>query len=117
MLKQFIRLLGHIRGAIMNPSPSITPQELRERLASGEKLVLLDVREPSETAAGHIEGAQLIPMRQVEGRLDEIAQDRPVVCICHAGGRSHVVQQMLLSHQIEAINLTGGMAAWKRLGK
>ena len=46
-----------------------TPQDIHQRLAAGERLFLIDVREPSEFALARIEGAELIPMRTVPAEL------------------------------------------------
>jgi adenylyltransferase/sulfurtransferase len=94
----------------------ITPAELSQRLASGEDIVLIDVREPYEWSAGHIEGATHIPMNQVPQRLADIPKDKEVVMICRSGGRSGHVQQHLLGAQgyTRVLNLTGGMQRWAR---
>ncbi|HEY0372112.1 MAG TPA: molybdopterin-synthase adenylyltransferase MoeB [Thermoanaerobaculia bacterium] len=92
----------------------ITPTELSHRLAKGDDLVLIDVREPYEWSTGHIEGATHIPMNQVSQRLADIPKDKEVVMICRSGGRSGHVQQHLLSQQgyTRVLNLTGGMQRW-----
>jgi adenylyltransferase/sulfurtransferase len=94
----------------------ITPQELSQQLAGGADVVLVDVREPYEWNAGHIDGALHIPMNQVPQRLAEIPKDRDVVMICRSGGRSGHVQQHLLQQQgyTRVKNLTGGMQGWAR---
>jgi len=94
----------------------ITPQELSRRLAAGEDIVLVDVREPHEWNIGHIAGALHIPMREVPQRLSEIPKNKEVVMICRSGARSGHVQQHLLSMQgyQRVKNLTGGMQRWSR---
>jgi sulfur-carrier protein adenylyltransferase/sulfurtransferase len=94
----------------------ITPTELSQRLAGGEDIVLIDVREPYEWSAGHIEGATHIPMNQVQERLAEIPKDKEVVMICRSGGRSGHVQQHLLGAEgySRVLNMTGGMQRWAR---
>ena len=83
--------------------------------ASREKPVLLDVREPWEFERARIEGAQLVPMREVPGRLEEIDQARPVVAICHPGGRSMQVALFLeRAGDTNVHNLVGGVDAWSR---
>lgn len=94
---------------------NITPAELNEKLANGEDVVLIDVREPHEWSAGHIDRAVHIPMNQVPQRLAEIPKDREVVMICRSGARSGHVQQHLLQNGYSRIrNLTGGMQRWAR---
>jgi len=94
----------------------ITPAEVSRRIAAGEDLVLIDVREPVEWNIGHIEGATHIPMNQVPQRLDEIPKDREVVMICRSGGRSGHVQDHLIrsAGYTRVKNLVGGMQRWAR---
>ena len=75
----------------------ITAPELAAWLSDSrrEPPLLLDVREPWEFETARIAGAQLVPMREVAGRLSEIAGDREVVAICHHGGRSEQVALLL----------------------
>jgi len=93
----------------------ITPEQLSQRLAQGDEIVLIDVREPYEWNIGHIEGAQHIPMQQIPKRLDEIPREKDVVMICRSGARSGHVQQHLLQQGFTRVkNLTGGMQRWAR---
>ena len=83
--------------------------------ASRARPLLLDVREPWEYEKARIEGAQLVPMREVPGRLDELDQEREVVAICHHGGRSQQVALFLENAGFRKIhNLVGGVDAWSR---
>lgn len=93
---------------------NITPTDLKERLARGEELVLIDVREPHEWDAGHIAQARHIPLAQVPERLGEIPQDQEVVMICRSGGRSGRAQDFLMrQHGYTRVkNLIGGMQRW-----
>ena len=80
-----------------------------------ERPVLLDVREPWEYEKARIAGAQLVPMREVPNRLDEIDQDKEVVAICHHGGRSAQVAVFLEKAGYTRVhNLVGGVDAWSR---
>jgi len=83
--------------------------------AGRERPVLLDVREPWEYERARIAGAQLVPMREVPNRLDEIDQDKEVVAICHHGGRSAQVALFLEKAGYTRVhNLVGGVDAWSR---
>jgi rhodanese-related sulfurtransferase len=76
---------------------------------------LLDVREPWEYETCHLDGAHLVPMRDLPGRLSELEAGRPVVCICHHGGRSAQVALYLESQGVSQVfNLTGGLDRWSR---
>ena len=77
--------------------------------------VLLDVREPWEYDKARIPGSQLVPMREVPGRVSEIDDDKEVVAICHHGGRSMQVAMFLEKQGFRSVhNLTGGIDAWSR---
>ena len=90
----------------------ITPSEVNEKRS---ELVLVDVREPNEWNAGHIEGATHIPLAQVPQRLAEIPNDREVVMICRSGGRSGRAQEYLLQNGYTRVrNMVGGMQRWQR---
>lgn len=95
----------------------ISAPELAAWLADNgrEKPVLLDVREPWEFERARIDGAQLVPMREVPARLAEIAREREVVAICHHGGRSLQVAMFLEKNGYNKVhNLVGGVDAWSR---
>lgn len=95
----------------------ISPKELAAWLAdaSRQKPQLLDVREPWEWDKARIEGAQLIPMREVPARLAELERGQDVVAICHHGGRSRQVAMFLEKNGFARVhNLQGGVDAWSR---
>jgi len=95
----------------------ITPGELAAWLGDvqREKPVLLDVREPWEYDKAHIEGALLIPMREVPARVAQIDEAKEVVAICHHGGRSMQVAMFLEKNGFKRVhNLVGGIDAWSR---
>ncbi len=75
-------------------------------------LFLLDVREPEEWTAGHIDGAVHIPMGELTGRLDEVPRSARVVAVCRSGHRSGRVTAFLVDGGWDAYNLEGGMMAW-----
>ncbi|HMN04579.1 MAG TPA: rhodanese-like domain-containing protein [Flavobacteriales bacterium] len=92
----------------------ITAQELRRIMAAGEKIMILDVREPYETEYCGI-GGHCLPMSQLLDRLPEIPRDRPVVVHCNSGNRSSAVIDSLCCRYgyTNLINLKGGIAAWQ----
>ena len=82
-------------------------------LQRGEKLLLVDVREDAEWAAGHLQGALHIPLGELPQRLAEIPAGADPVFICRSGGRSMAACQMALRANIRSpANLEGGMTAW-----
>lgn len=77
-----------------------------------DDLFLLDVREPAEWQAGHVDGATHIPMGQLGARQDELPTERPILCICRSGNRSGTVTGALQRAGYDAENLDGGLLAW-----
>jgi rhodanese-related sulfurtransferase len=79
---------------------------------------ILDVREPYEWDAGHIEGAVHIPLSSVlaGGEHDRLDPARPVVVVCKTGSRSELAALMLQARGFEAHNLEGGTEAWVGVG-
>jgi len=95
----------------------ITAGELAAWLADErrEKPVLLDVREPWEFEKARIEGATLMPMRELPSRIAQIDETKEVVAICHHGGRSMQVAMFLEKQGFKRVhNLVGGIDAWSR---
>ncbi|USG66299.1 rhodanese-like domain-containing protein [Brevibacillus ruminantium] len=90
----------------------MTPQELMEKLAAGEKLQVVDVREVEEWNSGHIKEAQLIPLGFLPHRVDELDKDVPIVLVCRSGARSHNATAYLTHLGFDATNMVGGMLAW-----
>jgi rhodanese-related sulfurtransferase len=101
----------------MPPSPPTVPEipatEAHRRALAGEVL-LLDVREDEEWAAGRAPEAVHVAL----SRLDpsSVPGDLPVVAVCRVGGRSAMAAQALRERGVEALNLTGGMQAWQAAG-
>lgn len=80
-----------------------------------KKPLLLDVREPWEYEKARIEGATLIPMREIPGRISEVDEASEIVAICHHGGRSMQVAMFLEKQGFKQVhNLVGGIDAWSR---
>ncbi len=93
----------------------ITPVELKERLDRGERLEVIDVREPQEAAICRIEGARLIPLNSLPERLHELDQTKTQVLHCKMGARSARAVQLLKEAGFTRVhNLRGGILAWAR---
>ncbi|MBI3860198.1 MAG: ThiF family adenylyltransferase [Thaumarchaeota archaeon] len=94
----------------------IDPVELKASIDRGEKLVLVDVREPFEYEICRLKGSTLIPLGELPSRLGELDQDAELVVYCHTGVRSVTGTQFLRdSGYKKARNLKGGVDAWARL--
>jgi rhodanese-related sulfurtransferase len=83
-----------------------------EQIRTGGGLVV-DVREPSEWAAGHIFGAMLIPLGDLPARLSELPRNLTIVVVCHSGNRSAQGRDILLAAGFPSVtSMDGGMTAW-----
>ena len=92
---------------------SITPRELKEKIARGKNPVLLDVREPWEFDLARIEGSKLAPMAEILDRVPELDPEAETVVVCHHGARSAYVTQLLSRSGFESVyNLEGGLEAY-----
>ena len=101
----------------MAPVPGIDVIELRQRLTAVPAPFLLDVREPWEYQEGHVPGAQLIPLGELEQRVNEVPRDRPILAICHSGQRSLAAAGYLQQLGYTSVsNVDGGTAAWIERG-
>jgi adenylyltransferase/sulfurtransferase len=97
--------------------PQITPQELRERLDSGDELFILDVREPHEWQISNLSrlGAKLIPKGEVLDRMNELDTAQEIIVQCRTGARSADVVRELQKHGFKKLlNLEGGINRWAR---
>jgi adenylyltransferase/sulfurtransferase len=91
----------------------ITASELKNRLDQGDKMLVVDVREPWEYELCRIKGAKLIPMGTVPANLQALDVDEDVICYCHHGQRSLDVAVWLRGQGIEsAKSLAGGIERW-----
>ena len=92
---------------------SITTTELRDLLAGDFQGLLIDVREPDEYQAAHIEGSRLIPLKSLPDALDTLPRDREILVHCKSGGRSAKGVQLLLDAGFTDVkNVAGGLDAW-----
>src|SRR5262249_57078761 len=100
--------------------PFISMTELSSRIAARpNNLVVLDVREKDQFAAGHIPTAMFLPRGQLELRVNEAFPDPTVriVCVCEFGKISTLAAQTLRSLGfMHAAALDGGMKAWREAG-
>lgn len=95
----------------------LAPQALAERLAAGERIHLIDVREPWEHALVALPGSLLVPLETLPHRVDEArpAAGVPVVVYCHHGIRSRTAARILSAAGIPGVaSLRGGIDAWAR---
>lgn len=94
----------------------ISVREAYERLQQAEPPLIVDVRQPLETASGTVPGAVLIPLTDFAGHYEELPKDRPILTICRSSHRSPFAARQLKKAGYEVIDVKGGMAAWERAG-
>jgi hydroxyacylglutathione hydrolase len=112
------------RGGALETIAEVTPDELAERMAADD-VVVLDVRGRGEWEAGHLPGVRPagetnrihIPLGNLTERLAELPRDRPVVVHCLSGTRSAIGASLLQAHGFaDVAHLQGGFARWTREG-
>lgn len=118
--EQFCGMPAHDRSLYQTSAngdavPGITPRELKARLAAGEELFILDVREPHEWDISNLShlGAVLIPKGDVVNRMGELDTAREMIVHCRTGVRSADVIRELQQHGFKKMrNLEGGINRW-----
>lgn len=91
----------------------ISMRQLERYMQSGTKMTLLDVREPEVFWRGHLMGARNIPLEELEERLEELPQDRPVAVYCMHGGRSLMAGRLLDERGFSVMAATGGLVSYR----
>ena len=98
---------------VVNHATEITAVELKQRLDRGDKLKIVDVREPNEYQINRIAGSQLIPLGDVPQRYQELDKNEEIVVQCKMGGRSAKAADFLRSVGFtKVLNLKGGILDW-----
>jgi rhodanese-related sulfurtransferase len=96
---------------------ALPPREAAAWIKEKKNLQIVDVRTEAEYADGHLDGAKLVPVQEIENRLSEIDQRRPVLLYCRSGHRSARALGILQDHGYTgAKHLAGGIIAWKAAG-
>ena len=117
----------HVRGYLMGgmaalagredlvwPTERVTAPTVAEELAATDPPLLLDIRNPREWAAKHIDGSQNVPLNHLQERIAEIPRDRRIAVHCAGGYRSSIAASILHQHGItNLIEMAGGIAAWE----
>ena len=90
-------------------------REVAEKLRGNAPPILLDVRTVGENRSGHIEGSLNVPLHELSRRLPELEEyrDREIVVYCASGNRSLNAAHLLQQKGFNAVNLRGGMGAWR----
>lgn len=94
---------------------AVTPKDLVARLAAGETVRLLDVRQPEEFSIASLPGAKLVPLDALPARVGELEgwKEDEVVVYCHHGVRSaHAIGWLRTQGFEQLVNLSGGIDRW-----
>jgi adenylyltransferase/sulfurtransferase len=113
--ESFCGIIPHAAGEENNGAPleQINARQLQEAIGSGQKITLLDVREPQEWDITHLPGAKLIPLDQVPERANELDLADDIVVYCHHGQRSQRAINFLKKMGFSKLkNLAGGIDSW-----
>jgi rhodanese-related sulfurtransferase len=94
----------------------VDPERVARWLAEDPPPQVIDVREPYEREAGHIEGTRHIELTALTAEASTIDRDRPVIFYCRVGSRSSMAAQALRVAGFEAYSMTGGLARWASEG-
>ncbi len=98
--------------------PEIVPRELADRLGRPDAPVVIDVRSAAEVARGTIPGARHLPIQELAERLAELdlPEGAEIVAVCESAHRSIPAVRLLRERGYRAVQLAGGMSAWRRAG-
>jgi len=92
---------------------NVSVHEIQQRLSIKDKMLLVDVREPREYNAGHIQGAVNIPLGTLEKGCSGFKRHDEILVICQSGNRSLTAYRKLKAMGFEAVrNVDGGMSRW-----
>jgi rhodanese-related sulfurtransferase len=96
----------------------IKAAELKQRIANGDDIVLLDVRQPDEHQQANIKNSILIPLGDIQRRMDELepVKGKEIIVYCRSGARSAHACSVLTKEGFNVVNLEGGMMAWSQQG-
>jgi len=94
---------------------NISPLEAFDKIEENPNILLLDVRMPNEIPQdGKIAHSQMIPMQVLDSNLYRLDKSKEIIVYCHSGNRSIKATQLLRREGFNAINMLGGIEAWKQ---
>ncbi len=109
-------LFGGSKASQKNRGVNVSPAQAEEAIRADSSMVILDVRtlEEYRSQTGHLQGALLLPVQELEQRISELEQykDRTLMVYCRVGNRSRFAQMILEAHGFSAANMTGGIVQW-----
>jgi rhodanese-related sulfurtransferase len=99
------------------PEIELDPAGVAQWREEDPNLQLIDVREPYEREAGHIEGTRHIELTELSAQAQSVARERAVVFYCRVGSRSLMAAQAFRASGYEAYSMRGGLARWAQEGR
>src|SRR5881628_664173 len=115
MAKTYKQIMDEARQLV----PEVSPEQVKARLDTGERPVVLDVREKEEVRQGYVPGAISLPRGFLEMRVEEAVPDKnaPIVAYCAGGTRSLLAGRILKElGYANVVSMRGGFTAWKNQG-
>ena len=111
--------LHHAANVIRNKedgrAPSLTPQQVKEKIDKKEDFILLDVRSRMEWESQHIPvpQARLLPLPELFQRIDELPKDKEIVIFCRTSGRAYQAQRILMGAGYNNVKfMDGSILGW-----
>jgi len=103
--------IAYSKGWILANFESITPKQTQTLLVNDDNVTLLDVRTIEEYKNGHIRGATLIPLSQLEANLDKLTtqKNKKIIVYCRSGNRSISASRILVKHGFTPLNVREGI--------
>jgi rhodanese-related sulfurtransferase len=112
--------IGALLSIRLQEPPTVSPEEVSRKMEAGRRTVVLDVRTPGEFAGetGHLKGAILIPVQELDARLQELKpfEKDTLIVYCRTDNRSRSAVSILESNGYAAVRMSGGITAWRALG-
>jgi rhodanese-related sulfurtransferase len=99
---------------LFGTAAGVGPDEAQNLLKDGA--LLIDVREKTEWDAGHAPKAKHHPLGRLSTSMASLPTERTLVIVCRSGNRSGRATKMLTKAGFDAVNLEGGMTAWRAAG-
>lgn len=115
VMKQKVNM-GWYEWLVSRNVPNVSPAEANKRLQADADIIVVDVRQPSETASGVVAGSVVIPLSEFGRRMAELPRDRPIMTICRSSHRSPIAARQLKRAGYDVTNIKGGIIGWLRAG-
>jgi rhodanese-related sulfurtransferase len=95
----------------------LDPERVEDWMAETDGPQVIDVREPHEREAGHIEGTRHVELTKLSEEAASVEREQPVVFYCRVGSRSLMAAQAFRAAGFEAYTMRGGLERWSREGR